>query len=480
MPSSSHPRRAARPVALASVLLVFFATFFGALPAAADPGDLLATFGTGGILTEHSGFQVEDAILHPTLGLIVAMYLPATGNSGRVRILRLNPHTGATIQTLSFLTVTEMWELRVVDDGQGGLVVGGSIEVSAQNWDLWIFRLDSDLVVDPGFGYRQVPFDLVTDGEDFLEDLAVLPDGRIVALAQVETTFGFQTGLAYLNPDGSLDATIQNGAFPDGLQLVPFALAGDVIPEALVVDSQGRIVVGGVWYEAGGDWELAFARMLGDGTADATFAGNGTTNFAFQDCLQCAPVHGVIVEDMAVLGDDVYVVVTVPALSATHVSVALLTDLGGVDGSFGGWRTQPLVAPAGSPDPGGPMVLARPSLAVDEERRGLVVGTLARDPAPGGLDYVGILRWNTSGELDAYFGNDGGDLYAGTSLSLFESHVVVRGVDPVSGLLSNVLVATSDTSVGTVTVVGAEGFPVDLFADGFESGGLVAWSAHVP
>ncbi|WP_240528515.1 calcium-binding protein [Streptomyces humi] len=93
--------------------------------------------------------------------------------------------------------------------------------------------------------------------------LLLQPDGRIVVAGEVGTT-RFDFALIRYNPDGSLDTGFGNG----GIQRTDF---GDYdSAEALALQPDGKIVAAG-----GGGGGFALARYNPDGTLDPGFDGNG-------------------------------------------------------------------------------------------------------------------------------------------------------------------------------------------------------------
>jgi len=205
----------------------------------------------------------------------------------QVRLIRMDPETGAGLgsETLSPL-VDERRPLFLHDDGAGGVILGATKVVDATNSDALIFRVDSTLTLDASFGIRQIAFDLDPAGLDVLQGLEVLSDGRIIALMEVPTTLGPEAGLIFLNADGTLDDTIVNGSFPDGLQIVPFLIEGEIYPVAMDVDSQDRIWIAAARFGPSVE-KVAVARVLANGVADTSYAGNGSSLLDFRECVLC-------------------------------------------------------------------------------------------------------------------------------------------------------------------------------------------------
>jgi uncharacterized delta-60 repeat protein len=126
-----------------------------------------------------------------------------------------------------------------------------------------VARLLGDGRPDLGFaGSGQVRFP-TPGAEGLVEAIALAPDGGTIILFEESTeTVSTVDNLVKLAPDGSLDS-----GFGQGGRLRTYYRVGSVIPNAITVDGQGRIV--GV----GSDVKTAAFRLLPNGTVDRTFNG---------------------------------------------------------------------------------------------------------------------------------------------------------------------------------------------------------------
>src|SRR5262249_12815579 len=108
--------------------------------------------------------------------------------------------------------------------------------------------------------------------------LAMQSDGKIVAAGGAHVgPPGGSSALARYNTDGSLDSTFGRG----GTIITNFA-GGGSWAGAVAIQSDGRIVIAGVLYAGGRDWDFALARYNTSGTLDTTFgiSGKVTTDFS--------------------------------------------------------------------------------------------------------------------------------------------------------------------------------------------------------
>jgi uncharacterized delta-60 repeat protein len=97
-----------------------------------------------------------------------------------------------------------------------------------------------------------------------IDGLVIQPDGRIVIGGDFTTFNGVtRTRLARLMPDGSLDPSFDPGQGASG---TPF---GHVYSIAL--QSDGRMVIGGMFTQVGGVTRNHLARLNANGTLDVSF-----------------------------------------------------------------------------------------------------------------------------------------------------------------------------------------------------------------
>jgi uncharacterized delta-60 repeat protein len=94
--------------------------------------------------------------------------------------------------------------------------------------------------------------------------LALQPDGKVLIGGEFPLAGGAEfKGAARLNPDGSLDESFTPATFPRGVHR--YAI------NALALQSDGRILVGGVFTSVNGVGRLGLARLEPDGRVDTSF-----------------------------------------------------------------------------------------------------------------------------------------------------------------------------------------------------------------
>jgi uncharacterized delta-60 repeat protein len=169
----------------------------------------------------------------------------------------------------------------VVVQADGKLVAGGYASYSRTNGSsrFALARYDADGMLDPTFGGDGKVTTNFTRRNDVVLDLALQPDGKIVA-AGIAASDGSNSkfGLARYDSDGTLDGSFS----ADGKVTTDFTLGYDH-GEAVAVQPDGKIVVGGATAGLGG--RFVVARYDTSGTLDSTFNGGGiaATNFTRHD-----------------------------------------------------------------------------------------------------------------------------------------------------------------------------------------------------
>jgi uncharacterized delta-60 repeat protein len=325
-------------------------------PAAAAPGDLDPTFGTGGAAEATQGLgavmtlQPDGKILVAGYTfpweLSVARYTPdgrldrsfgsggvAVGPSGRAIGLAIQPDgkivaTGYVADgTMSVVRFTGAGSLDA-SFGSGGVVTGPpgdgfgiavqadrKIVVVGTSGDpfsslaaITVLRFQPDGAPDAGFGSDGVvrtPLGMGSAGRD----VALQPDGKIVAAgsSDVMTLVRYET-------DGRLDLTFGSGGVAKMTAAGAFSSA-----ESVVLDPGGRLVAAG-----GSAFGMAVARFLSDGRPDPSFGSRGATT---------AHSGGLGVATDVALQDDGRIVVA--ASGSNLVGLARVLPDGNLDSDFG-------------------------------------------------------------------------------------------------------------------------------------------------
>jgi uncharacterized delta-60 repeat protein len=126
-----------------------------------------------------------------------------------------------------------------------------------------VVRLNPDASLDSSFGQG-----LVVDGS--VRAFAIQPDGKIVIVGAFRAVNGVRRGrVVRLNPDGTVDTSFN-----------PTGTGADATINAVMLDSQGSVYVGGAFTNFNGTPKLRIAKLTASGTPDPNFGSLAqTTSF---------------------------------------------------------------------------------------------------------------------------------------------------------------------------------------------------------
>ena len=175
--------------------------------------------------------------------------------------------------------------LDVQIDSQGRIVVAGysdnDISVD-EDWDMVIWRYNSDGTLDSSFGSAGFVFHHNAaggDGNDMGYSLALDTTGRIIVTGSSKTSSGTSRDFAVwrYTPEGDLDTT-----FSDDGVVTKDGLSGqndihEWSPD-LTIDSNGRILVVGSSNSSAG-YHMVVLRLNVDGSVDNTFDSDGIVTY---------------------------------------------------------------------------------------------------------------------------------------------------------------------------------------------------------
>lgn len=386
--------RALRPLVC---LLVVAATVLARAPGglAASAGSLDLSFGSGGTtaLTDSQGLGFDAAVRLPDGGMVVALSKGMTAPQ-QVTLIKVGPEGMVDPQfeqdgfaAASWVLYPMLFDLALMPDGR--IVAVGMAAEQDGGYAWLIARFDADGSLDASFGSDGV-VDLPMPGGAAATAVALQPDGRIVAGGERYGDSGYQEhwALARLDADGSLDASFGAG----GITILPFQ--GSSLAD-LALQPDGKVVATGEDVEGGNPAVNVVARFEPDGQIDNTYGTDGVTS-----------LPGVDGDSLVVDGEGRVVLAgRVSGPAGTGSGLARLDPNGVPDATFGsGGVTTPL-------DPGQP-VWAN-AVAVQADGRILASGDTI---GPTGGYGFALTRYTSDGNLDPAFGDDGRvleDVYPG-------------------------------------------------------------------
>jgi uncharacterized delta-60 repeat protein len=197
---------------------------------------------------------------------------------------------------------------------------------------------------------------------------------------------------ALLSGPGALDLTFGSGG------LVTTAIGpNNAFSEAVVVQSDGKIVAGGGGWDASGNEDFTLARYNPNGSLDTTFGKNGVvqtvinktgrdyiTGLALQSDGKIVAVGHAVVKMMSLISDSAFAVVR-------------YNTNGNLDTTFGGGKSPTGIVLTNL----GPSQDAPSAVAIQDDGKIVVAGT--GQPSGGNQEFA-VVRYNTNGTPDTTFG----------------------------------------------------------------------------
>jgi uncharacterized delta-60 repeat protein len=262
-------------------VLVFAAAAYG------QAGELDSTFsGDGkatGDVTRRGDFGTEVALQAD--GRIVVVGGASWEKNPKFALLRYNADGtldssfGGDGRVTTDFTRREdaAWGLAIQADGK--ILAAGDAGLGAGNSRFAVARYNLDGTLDASFGGDGKVMTQFTPHDDPVAGLALQTDGKIVVSGGAAwNTSNGNFALARYNTDGTLDTTFGG----DGRVTTDFARRRDYA-NAVVAQADGDVVAGGyaTYSRTNGRSRFALARYNADGTLDTSFSGDGklTTNF---------------------------------------------------------------------------------------------------------------------------------------------------------------------------------------------------------
>lgn len=260
------------------------------------------------------------------------------------------------------------------------IVVGG-FSYNGMDDDFTLVRYNIDGTLDNSFGDDgKVMTDI--DNDDYIYDLAIQPDGKIIAAGYTEPGTNYVMTLVRYNTDGTLDNSFNSGG-------IVFVNVGHDNPcLSIALQDDGKIVAAGYYYN-GSDRDFTIARFNSDGSQDVSFGENGivTTIIGAEDETAAS---------VAIQSDDKIIIAGYYDNGTDDdIVLARFNSDGKFDESFG--ENGIVKTPVGS---SGDVAKA---VVLQSDGKIVVAGYYNN-----GLDIdVAILRYNTDGSLDDSFGMEG-------------------------------------------------------------------------
>jgi uncharacterized delta-60 repeat protein len=373
------------------------------------PAALDATFGSGGNVINRLGSiddRPEDLVVQPDGKIVTISSIKSTSlaNDYKLAVSRYNPDGaldpsfGTAGRTIFDGTPYGESGNAVALQSDGRIVVSGTIRNSFGSGDVGastlLLRLLPDGSLDPSFGTNQSGVATYDFGSgEGLSRLAMLPDGDILAAGIA----GQKTMLARFNADGSLDPQFGAG----GKVFAPELANGDGIRD-MALQPDGKILIV-PWLSSTVDF--AVWRFNADGSADATFDGDGRVSVDFGGT-DTAGAMLLQPDGMIILAGSAARVAGDTPATGNDDALVRLTLSGALDSTFGiggKMRSTGGIPPGGSSGAYG-VALSFPRLAMEPYGRLLLAGT---ETYNGNLLRFPLYRFASNGARDFSYGTGG-------------------------------------------------------------------------
>jgi uncharacterized delta-60 repeat protein len=190
----------------------------------------------------------------------------------------LNNSFGTNAKVVTYIQGPSTGKSIAIQADNKVLVAGTSIAWEEGDASFTLIRYTTTGLLDPIFGYGGIIYFKLRDN-DLANAMAIQPDGKILIAGQAGTysitsdyykLIAYDFGIARLKPDGTLDSAFGI----NGFVVTDFSGFDDVI-NAIAIQKDGKIVVAGTTTSSTGYSDFALARYTTKGVLDNTFGNHG-------------------------------------------------------------------------------------------------------------------------------------------------------------------------------------------------------------
>ncbi|MBX3618588.1 MAG: hypothetical protein KF891_01150 [Rhizobacter sp.] len=179
--------------------------------------------------------------------------------------------------------------------------------------------------LDTSFGAQGIANTAVGNAEDYARAMVVQPDGRIVVAGSSASPAGTQIALVRYLRDGALDTTFGNA----GKVVTPVGTTSDEA-YAVALQPDGKILVAGGSAQGASGIDFALLRYTAAGALDTTFGNGGKVTTAFGNDTDRAYAIVVQSDGKIVVGGS-----STQAVTGPDFALARYTTTGALDTTFG-------------------------------------------------------------------------------------------------------------------------------------------------
>ena len=357
-----------------------------------------STFNAVGFLTiDRGGNDTGRAVAVQANGLIVATGTSSNGSNSDLMVVRL---TADGSQDISF----NLNGIVTIDRGgrdvgnavavqPNGLIVVAGESSNGSDADLFVVRLTAGGIPDVSFSINGI-VTIDRGGKDSGNALGLQPNGKILVVGSSSAGTDQACITVRLNADGTRDTTFSL----DGVAVFQGTSGGDDSGNAVAVQSDGKIVVAGE-VSNGSNTDLLVLRYTPEGILDTSFNDDGI--FTFSSKIRTTDAaNGVALQRN---GKIIIAGRTGSGADGDLLVLRYTTD-GILDRKFSNDGIAVYSGEAGGEDRGR-------AVAVQEDGQIVVVGQTSN----GANNDLLVLRYTAKGVLDSSFSSDGVAVYNGAA-----------------------------------------------------------------
>jgi uncharacterized delta-60 repeat protein len=220
-------------------------------------GTLDTSFGNGLSGVTGANSSVDAVAVQPDGKILIGGFFSTLNGVEHGAFARLN--ADGTLDAAfsdSLFGVGRLTTIALQSDGK--ILIGGAFASVAGVTRGSVARLNADGTLDTTFGNG------LAGANGVVQDLALQPDGKVIIGGNFNRVNGtLRHGVARVNADGTLDTTFG----------IAVNLAGQA-PQSVAVQSDGKVIVGGNFNQIGGVTATNLVRLTATGTLDASFPQN--------------------------------------------------------------------------------------------------------------------------------------------------------------------------------------------------------------
>ncbi len=259
---------------------IIIATLLLGMSVFAAPGDLDTTFHFDGKnILQLYVFEEGEAMALQNDGKIVVAGWTGNQTATNIDAFAARFNTDGSLDTgfgTNGVTIVDFsgvrnWGYAVAIQGDGKIIIAGSVETTTSNYDIGLIRLTSDGNLDTSFGSNGKILADPYGSSDGAVDMVLDLNEKIV----VTGSWLGKMGVARFNSDGTYDNSFDG----DGRKQISFPQSNSDNAYALTTDSSGNIFIAGN-NQVISDADFAVVKLTNNGTLDTSFSGDGLATFS--------------------------------------------------------------------------------------------------------------------------------------------------------------------------------------------------------